>query len=146
MTPNPSSPPTERSEEVAAVIRADIASSPDRRITFARFMERALYDPDLGYYRGPTDRATRGGDFLTAPETHPIFGWTLARHLERVWSELGEPRPFDVVEFGAGSGTLALSILEGLRRHGRDDLLDAVRYTPVETNPHRLADLRRRIR
>ncbi len=104
-------------------------------------MERALYDPDLGYYRGPTDRATRGGDFLTAPETHPIFGWTLARYLERVWSELGEPRPFDVVEFGAGSGTLALTILEGLRRHGRDDLLDAVRYAPVETNRHRLADL-----
>ena len=107
-------------------------------------MERALYEPGLGYYRQSTDRPTDVGDFLTAPETHPIFGWTAARLVEEMWKRLGRPRPFSLIEYGAGSGTLGLSILDGLRRHGAGDLLDAIVYEPIESNPHRLADLRRR--
>ena len=133
-----------RSAELAALIRAEIESDPDRRITFAGFMELALYEPHLGYYRQAADRPTESGDFLTAPETHAIFGWTVARRIEEMWTALGEPRPFKLIEFGAGSGTLALSILEGMRRHGSAALLAALRYEPVESNPHRLADLRRR--
>jgi SAM-dependent MidA family methyltransferase len=137
-------PSLERSSELADIIRAEIESSPERRITFTRFMERALYEPGLGYYSQPEDRPTDAGDFLTAPETHPIFGWTIARRIEAMWADLGEPRPFSLIEYGAGSGTLALSILEGLRRHGSTDLLAAIRYEPVESNPNRLADLRER--
>jgi SAM-dependent MidA family methyltransferase len=107
-------------------------------------MERALYEPGLGYYRRPEDRPTDTGDFLTAPETHAIFGWTVARKIEAMWEELGRPRPFELIEYGAGSGTLALSILEGMRRHGATELLGAVQYEPVESNPNRVADLRRR--
>ena len=48
-----------------------------------------LYEPRLGYYRQTSDRPTDAGDFLTAPETHPIFGWTVARRIEddvgRAW-------------------------------------------------------------
>jgi SAM-dependent MidA family methyltransferase len=149
MTPDPRPPSTERPAQLAAVIRAEIQSNPDRRITFARYMERALYEPDLGYYRQPADRPTDTGDFLTAPETHSIFGWTVARRIEAMWAELGGPRPFDLIEYGAGSGTLALSILDGMRRHGEAnqqaaDLKAATRYQPVESNPYRLADLRER--
>jgi SAM-dependent MidA family methyltransferase len=147
------------SAELAALIRAEIESSPNGRITFARFMERALYEPGLGYYSRPEDRPTDAGDFLTAPETHRIFGWTVARRIERMWIELGRPRPFEIIEYGAGAGTLALSILEGLRRGGAAepgaaepgaaepgaaDLLQAIRYQPVEINPHRLDDLGRK--
>jgi len=70
------------------------------RMSFARFMELALYDPDAGYYtagRGLDATATgpgRGGDFLTAPEGHPIFGWAVARHLESVWVALNRPARF----------------------------------------------------
>jgi SAM-dependent MidA family methyltransferase len=147
MTPEPRPPlpadakSAESSAELASVIRAEIESNPDRRITFARFMERALYEPDLGYYTRPEDRPTDAGDFLTAPETHPIFGWTVARRIERIWVEMGRPRGFDLIEYGAGSGTLALSILDGFRRHAAADLLDAVRYEPIESNPNRLIDL-----
>ena len=130
--------------ELTAVIRAEIQSSPERRITFARFMERALYEPGLGYYAGPEDRPTDAGDFLTAPETHPIFGWAVARRIERMWAELGRPCPFDLIEYGAGSGTLALSILEGFRRHDSIQLLETVRYRPIEQNPVRQRDLRDR--
>ncbi len=132
----------DRSSKLTALIRAEIEASPERRITFARFMERALYEPALGYYSQATDRPTDAGDFLTAPETHAIFGWTIARRFESMWAELGCPRPFGLIEYGAGSGTLALSILEGLRRHGSTELLQAIRYEPIESNPNRMHDLR----
>ena len=50
-------------------------------IPFARFMERALTEPDLGYYATSALRPTRAGDFLTAPELHPFFGRCLGRFL-----------------------------------------------------------------
>jgi SAM-dependent MidA family methyltransferase len=142
-------PPTDgaaadRSAGLVALIRTEIDRAPEGRITFARFMELALYEPRLGYYRQTSDRPTDAGDFLTAPETHPLFGWTVARRIETMWAELDRPRPFSLIEYGAGSGTLALSILDGFRRHGSTDLLDAVRYQPIESNPNRLADLSRR--
>ena len=117
----PADPSSVLSAELVVVIRAEIQANPDRRLTFARYMELALYEPDLGYYRQPADRPTDAGDFLTSPETHAIFGWTVARRIESMWAELGRPRPFDLIEYGAGSGTLALSILDGLRRHGAAD-------------------------
>ena len=136
--------PADRSAALVALIRAEIERSPERRITFAHFMELALYEPRLGYYRQTADRPTDAGDFLTAPETHSIFGWTIARRIERMWAELGRPDPFSLIEYGAGSGTLAVSILEGMRRRGEDDLVAATRYEPIESNSHRLIDLRSR--
>jgi SAM-dependent MidA family methyltransferase len=75
-------------------------------ITFARFMHQALYEPGLGYYATSTERTTPAGDFLTAPELHPIFGRTLVRQLEEMWQRLGKPPDFVVREYGAGRGTL----------------------------------------
>ena len=100
-------------------------------ITFARFMERALYDPAHGYYATAVTRPTRAGDFLTAPELHPIFGRTLATQVEEMWHLLGEPADFMVREYGAGSGALFLSILDGLDRMA-SPLAQAVRYEPVD--------------
>ena len=117
-------------------------------ITFARFMEVALHDPHHGYYAAATARPGRAGDFLTAPETHPIFGRTLARALEETWRLLGGPGstvPFTLVEHGAGSGALALAILDGLRRSG-SPLLAQLRYEPVELAPNRRAELAERLR
>jgi SAM-dependent MidA family methyltransferase len=101
---------------------------------FARFMELALYDPHGGYYTGDRDAPAgpgRDGDFLTAPEGHPIFGWTLARELERTWQLVDRPARFVVREHGAGSGALAAGILDGLRR-SRSPLLEAIAYQAIE--------------
>jgi SAM-dependent MidA family methyltransferase len=122
-------------------IRAEIATHGP--ITFARFMALALGHPDGGYYTGPQARPTRGGDFLTAPELHPIFGAALARQTAEAWERLGRPDRFTLVEYGAGAGTLALSILTGLRED-RSPLADALVYAPIELNPHRLAELEER--
>ncbi len=131
-----------RSADLGARIGEEIARA-GGRITFARFMEMCLYEPNLGYYRQVEDRPTDRGDFLTAPEAHPIFGWTLARQIEEAWRRLAARRPFTLVEYGAGSGTLGLSILDGLRRR-RAALLDVIRYEPIELNGFRMAQLVRR--
>ncbi len=106
-------------------------------MSFARFMELALYAEDGGYYRAPTARPGRDGDFLTAPEMHPIFGWTLSTAIEEIWRRLGEPAPFVVRELGAGTGALAVAVLDGLAEGG-SPLLEAIVYEPVEADPRRL--------
>lgn len=110
-------------------------------MTFERFMAMALYEPDLGYYRTATDRATRSGDFLTAPEIHPIFGALIARQLDEVHRRLGAPGRFVVREYGAGSGALALTVLEALDGRGAlgrvsesPVLASAIRYVPIEVD------------
>jgi SAM-dependent MidA family methyltransferase len=112
------------------------------RITFAGFMRAALYHPTFGYYVNEFARPGRGGDFLTAPEAHPIFGYTLARQVAQMAELLGRPRPFTLREYGAGAGALAWALLEGLQAE-RPDLLACLRYEPVEINLTRLGELRR---
>ena len=129
-------------EGLVAAIRAEIeAAGP---ITFARFMERALYEPGHGYYRRQEAGPGMAGDFLTAPEAHPIFGAAIGRLLEQAWEAMGRPSPFTVSEPGAGSGALAAGLLGGLRDLG-SPMLAAVRYRPVEVEPARLAAFRARL-
>ncbi|MBA3236508.1 MAG: SAM-dependent methyltransferase [Chloroflexi bacterium] len=135
-------PATDRSSvgedaDLAARIRAEIAAAGP--MPFARFMDLALYDPAGGYYRGATPGPGRDGDFLTAPELHPIFGQLLARAIAEIWERLDRPDPFVIREYGAGTGALAGSILGGARDL---PLRDAVRYQPVEVDPRRLVALR----
>ncbi len=113
-------------------------------MTFARFMEIALYDAEAGYYVAGATGPGRRGDFLTAPEGHPIFGWTVARRLERTWEALGRPGRFVVREHGAGTGALAAGILDGLRRSD-SALLAAIRYQAIEASAARLDALRARL-
>jgi len=129
-------------EDLVARIHGEIAR--DGPITFARFMELALYDPAGGYYRAGEARPGRAGDFLTAPETHPIFGAALARGLEEVWGRLGQPDPFVLREYGAGTGALILAILDRLALD-RTGLVDALRYAPVEIEPRRLETIDERL-
>jgi len=120
---------------LAARIRDEIrATGP---MSFARFMHLALYDPEGGYYRSADAKPGRGGDFVTAPELHPIFGEMVARAVEDAWEALGRPDPFVVQEHGAGEGALAVPLL--------DALPPAIRYAAVEVDDRRLGTLHRRL-
>ncbi len=137
------------SEALARRLRDEIrAGGP---ITFARFMDVALTDPDHGYYTAVAARPTREGDFLTAPEMDPVFGHALARQVDECWRLLGKPVAYTVREHGAGSGALAASIVAGLRADGSALLAPGpdgrapLRYEPVEVNPHRRAELASRL-
>ena len=106
---------------------------------FSVFMHEALYAPGLGYYAAGTRKFGAEGDFITAPETSPVFGGCLARQVAEVFGELhrqAPQAPLTLVEYGAGSGALAVQLLESLARLGA---LPAV-YAIVEVS----ADLRER--
>ncbi len=139
-------PPTDLSDvgedaELLDRIRDEIrATGP---MPFARFMELALYAPEGGYYRAASARPGRDGDFITAPELHPIFGQTLSTGIQEIWRRLGEPAPFVLHEHGAGTGTLGLAILNELDRAG-SPLLEAIRYAPIEIEPDRIGALQSR--
>jgi SAM-dependent MidA family methyltransferase len=101
-------------------------------ISFARYMELALYAPGLGYYSAGSRKLGAAGDFVTAPELSPLFGRTLARQLAEL-SAQGLP---ELIELGAGSGALAAVLLEELAALG----CPPPRYRILEVS----ADLRER--
>ncbi|MDP9898384.1 SAM-dependent MidA family methyltransferase [Variovorax ginsengisoli] len=84
-------------------------------IGFDRFMALALYAPGLGYYANSSRKfgamPDSGSDFVTAPELSPLFGQTLAVQVGEALAQTGTDT---VWEFGAGSGALALQLLDTL--------------------------------
>jgi SAM-dependent MidA family methyltransferase len=112
--PEPTPDARAHSDRVAAHIRGEIASS-GGWISFARYMELALYAPGLGYYSAGARKLGKAGDFVTAPEISPLYGQTLARQVNQLMQA-----GFDaVLEVGAGSGALAATLLEELERAGK---------------------------
>ena len=98
-------------ERVAASIRGAIQAA-GGSIDFSRFMELALYAPGLGYYTAGTRKFGDGGDFVTAPEISPLFSRCLARQVAEIMRHTGIST---VLEFGAGSGVMAVDLLQELQ-------------------------------
>ncbi|MDU0810988.1 MAG: SAM-dependent methyltransferase [Burkholderia sp.] len=84
-------------------------------LPFSSFMESVLYMPRLGYYSGGarkfSNRIDDGSDFVTAPELSPLFAQTLARPIAKA---LTVSKTRSIMEFGAGTGQLALGLLSRL--------------------------------
>ena len=121
------------SERMAAFIRKQIETS-GGRVSFAEFMQHALYAPELGYYTAGATKFGEAGDFITAPEVSSVFGKVVARQCAEVMRQLDGGA--EILEYGAGSGTLAADVLEALERL---DALPSV-YNILEISP----DLRER--
>ncbi len=82
-------------------------------ISFADYMERALYTPDLGYYSGDRQKFGAKGDFVTAPEISPLFSRCIARQ----YAEIAKDSPdASILEIGAGSGRMACDMLLALAK------------------------------
>ena len=110
--PEPSADARAASEALTRIIAAEIAAC-GGWMSFARYMELALYAPGLGYYSGGSHKFGdyhEGGDFLTAPELTPLYGRALARQVAPI---LAASSPV-VMEAGAGSGKLAADLLLAL--------------------------------
>lgn len=84
-------------------------------MTFAEYMQQALYSPEWGYYNRSQPILGRAGDFITAPELTPLFGYALANQCEAILKQYTHPVLF---EFGAGSGQLCIDILTHLDAEG----------------------------
>ena len=104
--PAPSSDAQALSDQLTALIANEIRLSGDR-ISFARYMELALYAPGLGYYSAGSPKLGRSGDFVTAPEMSPLFARCVARQLVQLQGEGLRT----ILEIGAGSGALAADVL-----------------------------------
>jgi SAM-dependent MidA family methyltransferase len=104
-------------------------------LTFARFMELALYDSLVGYYAAGGAEIGKRGDFFTNVSVGPVFGKILAGQFREMWLRLDRPPRFSLVEQGADDGQLALDILTTLDKQ----MLAGAEYWIVEP----LASLRR---
>ncbi|MBD2326994.1 class I SAM-dependent methyltransferase [Alkalinema sp. FACHB-956] len=101
------------------------------RLTFAEFMELALYQPDQGYYVRRASKIGATGDFFTSPHLGADFGEMLAEQFVQMWEILGQPQPFTLVEMGAGQGLLASDVLRYLTQH-YPDCARSLQYCLVE--------------
>lgn len=117
------------------IIRAELAAK--GILSFARFMELALYCPVHGYYERQKDIVGRHGDFMTSVSVGTLFGEMLAFQFAE-WLE-GMPatgQPLQIVEAGAHDGRLALDIMNWLELH-RPKLLSQIQYVILEPSPIR---------
>ncbi|MDQ2905747.1 MAG: SAM-dependent methyltransferase [Chloroflexota bacterium] len=96
-------------------------------LSFADYMRMALYEPGGGYYVTGAAKMGWEGDYYTSPDIGPIFAHCLGRQLYTMWGELGRPRPFVVLEQGAGRGNLAHMVREWAAQE-RPDLHEALDY------------------
>ena len=112
-------------------------------LTFARFMELALYDEKQGYYmtqpveqdQSSRERIGWDGDFYTAPELSPILAKTLVRQVIDIDAQIGHPRTFTIIEMGGGNGTFAADFLQHCQAIA-PDFLNRLRYFLVERSPY----------
>lgn len=133
--PEPTQAARDHSAQLSELIRTAIRNE-GGAIAFSRYMELALYAPGLGYYSAGAQKFGRAGDFITAPETGPLFAQCVAQACAPVLLQLGEDTM--LLEPGGGSGAFAQDALVHLA------LLDALpaRYAILEPS----ADLRQRQR
>jgi SAM-dependent MidA family methyltransferase len=114
-----------------------------QRITFAEFMELALYHPTEGYYT--TNQSGQGiqTDFFTSPHLGADFGELLATQFAQMWEHLDRPHPFTLIEMGAGQGLLVQDILRHLHKH-HYPCYETLQYIIIEKSPTLAADQKRR--
>lgn len=98
------------------------------KITFADYMAQCLYAAELGYYSGGKTKLGAAGDFTTAPEQSDLFSRTLAK---QIMPALAQVQAACILEFGAGSGKMAATILKELARSKRLPQ----KYLILETSP-----------
>ncbi|MEO0770017.1 MAG: SAM-dependent methyltransferase [Cyanobacteria bacterium J06649_4] len=132
------------SEELEQIIAQHIRRSPHQRITFAEFMELALYHPQFGYYATPGSIIGPQGDFVTSPHMGHDFGELIAEQFVDMWEALAQPETFTVMEMGAGQGLVAVDAIAHLRTH-YPTCFSALNYIIVEKSPALKAEQQKRL-
>ena len=105
-------------------------------IRFDQYMDLALYDKDVGYYMN-NDPIGINGSFTTAPEISALFGLTLATWILYQWEKLDYPENLNLIELGAGHGTLMKDILHAtckIEKFYKNLNINIVEISPVLIN------------
>ncbi|WP_070120680.1 SAM-dependent methyltransferase [Bacillus marinisedimentorum] len=104
-----------------------------RPVSYADFMETALYDPDLGYYSNPAVKVGKTGDFYTSPSIHQVFGAMFASVFINVIESHGiAPR---IAEFGGGTGTFAGAVLNAWKEKA-PETFNELEYIVIERSQY----------
>src|SRR6266487_1437126 len=103
-------------------------------VSFAWFMEQALYHPVHGYYSSGRAAIGRRGDYFTSVSVGPLFGQLLAAQFAQIWERLDQIDNFIIAEQGAHHGDFARDVLEAARAD-RPEFFEALRYRIVEPFP-----------
>lgn len=112
--PEPDAEAKQRSDLLKQHI-ADFCEQNGGWIRFSDYMNLALYQPGLGYYSGGLQKFGEKGDFITAPEVSPLFGQCLANQLGEIIANMSSQQAVSLLEFGAGTGGLAVDVLSQLQ-------------------------------
>lgn len=122
-----------REYPTTGLIEREISQS-SGQIPYSKFIELSLFGPEGYYMKGKVNIGnlleTRV-DFKTSPEVSEFFGATIGMGLARTWEAMGKPPKFDIVEMGAGRGSLAHGLLKWIKEL-RPDFYKALQYTIVE--------------
>ncbi|MCU7959758.1 MAG: SAM-dependent methyltransferase [gamma proteobacterium symbiont of Bathyaustriella thionipta] len=113
--PKPSPEAAEHSRQLSLLLKHNISTSKEGYLAFDHFMDMALYEPGFGYYSTGNIKFGEAGDFITAPGLSPLFSRYIAHQLIAVLSSVERPR---ILEFGAGTGCMAVNILTELQQCG----------------------------
>lgn len=148
LLPAPDATAQAHSAALQAAICAEVAEA-SGWLSFARYMELALYAPGRGYYSAGAHKLGPPGDFVTAPEVSPLYARCLARQCAEVLDDL---RGGDILELGAGSGIMAADLLAELQvlnslpgRYLVLELSAGLRQRQQQTLRHRIPALASRV-
>src|SRR3954469_5838845 len=114
---------------LTAILAARIAEAGP--LSFAEFMEAALYHSEHGYYGSGRASIGRGGDYFTNVSVGPLFGRLLAAQFVEAWEQMGKPDDFVIVEQGAHDGRFACDVLETIGQRS-PDLFSVLQYRIIE--------------
>ncbi len=117
--------------ELTEIIKSGIRDSGP--IIFENFMDLALYHQEYGYYTSGNVSIGRRGDFYTSPYVHSAFGEVISNFILRGFSYINAPVP-TIVEIGSGNGTLALDVLDALKRE-KTAVYETLEYISIEKSP-----------
>jgi len=117
---------------LAGIIKSTIEQ--EGPITFARFMDMALYYPELGYYVSAREKIGREGDYYTSSDVHTLFARMIARQAAEMWTSMDKPSKWQFVEYGAGKGKLAHEVLIELQQQYQS-CFTALTYWIIDISP-----------
>jgi SAM-dependent MidA family methyltransferase len=90
-------------------------------LSFAAYMQMALYEPGCGYYVSGTHKmGWEEKDYFTSTDLSTLFAICMGRQLQRMWEQLKRPRSFVVLEQGAGRGHLAQGVRDWAGKESPD--------------------------
>ncbi|WP_257345823.1 class I SAM-dependent methyltransferase [Pseudalkalibacillus decolorationis] len=127
---------TVQASGVIPILQKKIQQSIADDISYAEFIETALYDPVRGYYRRKSDKIGSSGDFYTSSSVHPVFAWVFADYFYDYLTRCNAP--YMICELGGGSGSFAKEVLSHLKlKH--PEFYNELHYLYVDVSEDHLA-------